>query len=152
MAKFKDIGEITRKVLNEMTKRSNMIELGNEGKRLIQRRTRLGGGVKEHSGNRTKLKALSEPYKKQRKRMKLDSTARPAKSNLTQTGEMLREISVKSIRKSTELYFKTSDAKNKAEWTQDAGRKFFFFSKPEVRQLTKILNEKLLKILKKYNL
>ena len=153
MAKFIDIAKITKKAVADLTTQKNLRILGEDAKSLIQKRTRLGGGVEKSLGPRTKLNKLSTLYKKQRKRFKgrgqLDSTTTPAKSNLTQTGGMLRDIGVKIKGLSVIIRFITPFAKKKAKWVQDAGRNFFYISKPEFRQLQNRLVLKVQKILNK---
>lgn len=152
MAKFEDIPKIVERALNEMTSNRNLRVLGEDAKKLIQKRTRLGGGVKTSLGPRMKLNKLSGPYKKQRKRKKgnLDKTTSPAKSNLTFTGQMLREIGVKIRKNRISLKFIDPFAKKKAKWVQDAGREFFHISRPEFKQLQKIMRKRVEKVLNKF--
>lgn len=74
-----------------------MKKIGNEAVLEIRKRTRLGYGVS--GSKRQKLKRLSASYVKMRKKMKkagtLDQTTGVRKSNLTQTGQMLRSLKVK---------------------------------------------------------
>lgn len=153
MGKFTDISIIVETTLKEITSKENLRIIGEEAKRLIQRRTRLGGGVDKSLGNRTRLKPLSGGYKKQRKRLRrrnqLSGTTTPAKSNLTQTGGMLRDIGVKVSSGRVSLRFISAGAKKKAKWVQDAGRKFFHISKPEFNQLQKSIRKRVEAILNK---
>ncbi len=153
MDKFKDITKLAEKALKEMTSKTNLRVLGEDAKKLIQKRTRLGGGVKRSEGPRVPLKNLSKDYRKQRKRLKkkgkLDRTTTPAKSNLTQTGQMLKDIRAQVKRGFIRLNFRDRFSKQKAKWTQNAGRDFFNLTKAEVRQLRKKLRLKLEQILKK---
>lgn len=153
MAKLTDITKIADAALKEMTDKKNLRIVGEEAKRLIQKRTRLGGSVKTNLGTRSRLKPLSDGYKKQRrnKRSDLDRTTSPARSNLTYTGQMLREIGVKIRNGSIILRFIHPFAKKKAEWVQDAGREFFYISKPEFKQLQNIMRKRVSKVLNKFN-
>lgn len=63
--------------------------------KLVVKRTRLGYAVFKTFGERAPLVPLSDGYVEQRKLMKLDSTTRPKKSNLTLTGQMLRSMEYK---------------------------------------------------------
>lgn len=146
--KFSDIPKIMERAFKKMTNKTHLRIVGEDAKRLIQKRTRLGGGVEKSLGTRRKLKKLSKSYKKQRKGMKLDRTTSPAKSNVTQTGEMLREIGVKVRSNKALLRFISPSAKKKAKWVQDAGRKFFNISQPELKQLTRLLRKRVNRILK----
>lgn len=149
MGKFSDIPDLVEKALKDMTSKKQLRITGEETKKLIQKRTRLGGGVSGPLGQRTKLKPLSDGYKKQRKRMPLSSTTKPSKSNLTQTGEMLRDIGVKIRNGGISLRFVSSGAKKKARWVQDAGRTFFFVSGPEFKQLQLNIRKRVQNILNK---
>lgn len=153
MAKLTDITKIAEKALNEMTSKKNLRIVGEEAKSLIQKRTRLGGSVKQNLGTRSRLKPLSEDYKKTRKRKRsdLDRTTSPARSNLTYSGQMLREIGVKIRNGSILLRFIHPFAKQKAKWVQDQGREFFFISKPEFRQLQNLMRKRVSKVLNKFN-
>ena len=151
--KFSDIPRLVKKAMDEMTQKSRLKDLGETAKSLVQKRTRLGGGSTGPGGSRTKLDPLSDKYRAQRKRFKktnvLDSTTTPAKSNLTKTGEMLREIGVKISGTRIRLEFTTAFAKKKAKWVQDAGRKFFSLTEPERKQLEKKLSKEAQEILNK---
>lgn len=69
--------------------------LADELIKIIVKRTRLGYGVDNTLGTRSKLKALSPRYIKARKDyLDIDSTTRPSKSNLTLTGQMLRSMAI----------------------------------------------------------
>lgn len=151
MGKFTDIPKLAQKIVDEFSSKQNLRILGEDAKKLIQKRTRLGGGVERSLGPRVKLKKLSDPYKRQRKRSRLDSTTTPAKSNLTRTGGMLRDIGVKVGFRKAIIRFITPFAKLKARWVQDAGRKFFFISKPEFKQLQNKLTLKIQKLVSKLN-
>ena len=151
MVKFIDIPKLMESALKEMTSKKNLRILGEDAKRLIQKRTRLGGGVERSLGPRTKLKSLSESYKKQRKKnkVKLDRTTTPARSNLTFTGGMLRDIGVKVSKAKVSLRFITPFAKDKAKWVQDAGREFFNITKPEFKQLQNKVRKQVQRVLTK---
>lgn len=153
MGKWSDIPKLAERALKDASSKSQLETLGQEAKALIQKRTRLGGGVESSLGPRTQLKKLSEPYKKQRRKLKRDSklsdTTTPAKSNLTQTGQMIESIDVNVSNGKVSLFFSNTKAKLKAKWVQDGGRGFFNISKPEFNQLQKNLQERVQSILKK---
>jgi hypothetical protein len=150
MGKFTDIDQIIRLGLRKMSSKESMKILGDDSRKLIKRRTRLGGGVERSLGPRTKLDKLSTKYKKQRKKMKgLSSFTRPSKSNLTLTSDMLDHIGVNARRAGVSLKFTKKFAKDKAKWVQDAGRNFFHLSKPEFKQLRIKLEKRVQKFLNK---
>lgn len=76
-----------------------MREVGEEAKRLIFLRTKLGYGVDKQGGQKQKLKALSPFYVELRKLLAKDgdlhSSTTPKKSNLTNTGQMLDSLKIK---------------------------------------------------------
>ncbi len=152
MAKFSDIPKMIEKALEEMSSKDTLRVIGEEAKDLIQTRTRLGGGVKTSLGPRSRLKPLSDGYKKDRKRNRgeLDRNTSPARSNLTYTGEMLRDIGVKIRDGNILLRFISPGAKQKAKWVQDAGREFFHISKPEFKQLQTSMRKRIEKVLKSF--
>lgn len=59
---------------------------------LVVKRTRLGYGVEKNFGQRKKLGPLKDTYVDKRKKDGVDGTTTPKKSNLTNTGEMLRSL------------------------------------------------------------
>lgn len=155
MSDLKDISKLIEAGIDEATSKKNMRILGEDAKKLVQRRTRLGKGVDGTRGPTKRLKKLSKSYKKQRKRLRkngqLDKTTQPAKSNVTQTGQMLREIGVRARRGLAKILFIDSFAKQKAKWVQDAGRKFFYISNAEYKQLEKKVSKRVDNIIKKLN-
>lgn len=85
--------------INQTVDSNFMREVGEETKRLIYLRTKLGYGVKSQGGVRSKLKPLSPFYVELRKLIQkdglLDGTTSPKKSNLTFSGQLLKSIKVK---------------------------------------------------------
>lgn len=107
----------------------------------IKKRTRLGYGVPDPGVAQEKLKPLSDDYKKWRKenKSKLSDATTPAKSNLTQTGEMLDSITYRVEGRSVILFFSNAFAKYKAWANTERGRPFFTLSKAERKQLRDLL-------------
>ena len=91
----KNIADTIKQTINAQF----MSEIGEEAKRLIFLRTKLGYGVPFTGANREKLKGLSASYIKMRKSSKklgeLSDTTSASKSNLTFTGQLLDSIQVK---------------------------------------------------------
>lgn len=113
----------------------------------IQRRTRVGKGVS--NGELKPLNPLSESYKIQRQKLKLDATAKPNRSNLTQTGQMLRDIVYSLTGTTFSFFFKSELSSNKAVWNADKGRVFFELSKSELNGLSRKVSAKIREILRK---
>ena len=118
-----------------------MNDVGKLARDVIRKRTRLGYGVEKEGGKKEKLEKLSKPYIKQRKKyLKLSSGASATKSNLTQTGHMLRSMIWRITRSSIIVQFSNPFAKDKAGWAHDGAKKrpprpFMFLSKLEIKQV-----------------
>lgn len=89
------------KAITEPKNSRQLTELGELAVSLIVKRTRLGYGVAKNGGKRFKLAALSDGYVKQRRKGGLSKFARPKKSNLTRTGQMLESVKVLKVSKGT---------------------------------------------------
>ena len=92
----KELSKIEKQFIKTVSPTA-MKKIGNEAVMMVRTRTRVGFGV---SGSRKqKLKKLSASYVKTRKKLKkagqLDSTTGVRKSNLTNTGQMLRSLKIK---------------------------------------------------------
>lgn len=98
----------------------------------IIRRTLLGKDLDNNP-----LKKLSPNYIKARKNMNdLSSDAKPAKSNLTLTGEMLSSIEGKRNGTLFTFFFSNSFSNDKARWAKEGGRPFFGLSETDKKGLT----------------
>jgi hypothetical protein len=97
----------------------------------IIRRTLLGKDI-----DNSPLKKLSPNYIKARKKISLGSDAKPTKSNLTLTGEMLSSIDGKRSGSLFTFFFSNSFANDKARWAKDGGRPFFGLSETDKKGLT----------------
>lgn len=122
-----------KKLLDLVLTRDNLQEIGNTAAERVRKRVRLGYGVTQTGGNQKRLKALSVPYKAWRKKNKgkLSPEATAAKSNLTQTGDMLDNIEAEVKGKYVEVQIKGNDNQDKARWVTQQGRPFFFLTKAE---------------------
>lgn len=139
----KELERIMRKLLKEATSTESLQELGDDAAELIKKRTRLGYGLSEHGGTKSKLKQLNPKYKKYRQKIDLSSATTPNKSNLTQTGHMLDDIGATvGSNNSVSIGFTDDFANQKAEWVSE-DRPFNFLSKAEISQLRKKLQDKL---------
>ena len=144
--KFKGIME---ELVDDISSPKSMEKLGEAASELIRKRTRLGYGVEDHNGSKTKLNPLGEPYKKSRKRNKPSGPTTPARSNLTNSGDMLDDLGpVKSSEGNVEVGFKSELSSKKAEWVTEGGRPFNNLSKSEVKQIEQALAEEVGKRIK----
>lgn len=135
-----------KRTVKEAVGPSAKLALGKEAVKIIVRRTRLGYGVNQELGSRSRLKILSEKYIEQRRRYRktgyLSKTTQPAKSNLTLTGQMLDSVTFKQvgrrllIQPSKSSRFDT-DATNYdiATYQAEQGRVFMNVSQNEFNQL-----------------
>ena len=130
-------------------------ELGKQAADDIRRRTRAGYGTDTNGGNKSRLAALTDEYKKARRRMPLSTETSPNKSNLTQTGSMLDSLEFVRVGKFEGIVVPTgSDEKgvsnaDKALYVTDQGRPFMFLSKAETKRLEDTLRKRLNDIIKK---
>ena len=163
MAARDDIRRITRdidRLLDDAEKPSILRQLGVFAVRMIRERTRGGKGVKRPGGNITRLKRLSRSYIKHRKQnaRKLDRTTSPGKSNLTFTGQMLRSLKVRTVRKGQMVIGpsgRRNDGKTNEQvalWVQEQGRPFLFLGRAEQRKLVSFYNENFADALRKRRL
>jgi hypothetical protein len=133
-----------------------MEEVAKVAKDIVIERTSRGFGVDKSEGKKERLKALSPRYKKQRRRLKkagkLSGETTPNKSNLTQTRQMLNSVASKALTGVGIVYIDNSEARDKAEYQEDAGRKFMNLSKTETKQLVKLIEEQISNDIKKKGL
>lgn len=84
-----------KKATGASISRQQMQALGEEAVNLVVKRTRLGYGVPNQFGEKSKLRGLSGQYIKFRTQFKnLSSTTTSGRSNLTLTGQMLDSVRV----------------------------------------------------------
>jgi len=133
--------------------------LADELIKIIVKRTRLGYGVDQNLGQRSKLKALSPRYVTARKKyLDVDSTSRPGKSNLTLTGQMLRSMKIiKQDARSvtigpTGLRREGDSNLDIAQYQEDMGRVFNRISVNEFNQIRRIYRKTFGDLLKKNKL
>jgi hypothetical protein len=132
---IKELARLKKKAEDEL------LDIGKEAVKLIKKRTRLGYGVDSHGAKKTKLKALSTPYKATRKKHKPQGPSTASKSNLTYTGEMLDDLeAVRKSDNSIKIDLKTTHSKDKAEWVSE-DRPFNNLSKAEIKQLRQQLQK-----------
>ena len=125
---------------------------------IIVRRTRLGYGVDKELGPRSRLAGLSEKYIQKRKGIRLDATTRPARSNLTNTGQMLRSMGFKVLEPG-KLLIEPEGSRDDgytniqiAEFNADRGRVFNNVSNNEFLQILRFYKRNFTDLLKKVRL
>jgi hypothetical protein len=117
-------------------------EIGDAAAEQIQKRTLVGYSVRENGGQQSKLKPLSEQYKRFRGAEPLPSSTTPGKSNLTLTGEMLSSIVVRTVPNGVILSLSGFPAQ-KCAWQEDQGRPFFHLSKAEIAKLAMVVKREI---------
>lgn len=151
---LKKVNKELDRVIKQSLKKSNMAKLAEEAGDVIYKRTKSGKGVTSLKDNAklVKLNSLDPKYIKQRKGRDLGEFGRPAKSNLTLTGQMLNAIVyteefgrfILEIDQSARFDSNKTNAKI-AEYVQDQGRLFFNLAESEQRivrfELEKIINK-----------
>ena len=134
-------------------------------KERIVKRTRLGVGIGTNR-NSEKLKPLQDDYKKVRRdnKIRLASTTKPARSNVTATGQLLNSLTTVKIkiengvkylitvsdRRGRDLSGNPSKIGNKrlVTYLERQGRKFLGFTKPQINEITRDIRRRLINLLK----
>lgn len=144
---FKDLQKKVEIALQAVLNKSTFDEIGKMTAQSIKTRTRLGKGVETTPGSLVPLKALAPSTKERRtskkKAGKLSSQTTPAKSNLTDTGEMLDSLKYQSTDTEVRIYIDGSDNQKKAKDQAEQGRKFMNLSKSEVAEVVRFLQKKI---------
>lgn len=163
MADIKDFSKILEREMKaieaDVKKPTNMKYLAQNLRQDIVKRSRLGFSVERNGDSKKKFKALSESYKKQRKKqlgfwtrpdglvvpitdkkylkqnsINLSSNTSASKSNVTRTGQMLDSLGEKVGFGKFSIEFKNAEAREKAEYVQN-DRPFMYASKQELKRL-----------------
>lgn len=147
----KDFAKLANKALDEVSDKDAMDDIGGELVEDIKKRTRLGQGVDKSLGRQSKFKPLAASTKKSRgyksKRGELKGRTTPAKSNLTETGDMLNSLDHKASKGNVTVDVSSKEA-DKAEYVSE-DRPFMNISKAQDRKIKKKIEEDLAKQLKK---
>jgi hypothetical protein len=137
-------------VISELNSKPVLQEIGDQVVEIIKKRTRTGYGVDKSGGSKQKLKPLATSTKKTRKKKKLDSTTTASKSNVTQTGDMLRDLGAYVEDEKVTIGFKDSILLKRAEYVSE-DRPFNTLSAIEIEQVKKKIELKLNNLIKKAN-
>lgn len=151
MSDLKKINKILEAVIEATSEKSTMEKIGEASKEQIVRRTRVGKGVDKPGGKSQRLKPLQPSTKTKRQIAKkageLSSVTTPAKSNLTQTGEMLDTLKVDA--KVGEVTISGKDRKQQRKINEVSDdRPFLNLSKAELNGLIDILDKIIDKLIK----
>lgn len=159
---FKSLAEFEKAFKKNSIKLKTMLrdtlpEIGSKMKEMVLERTRKGYGIPKNGQRISKLKKLERSYVDFRKKYKhLSSETTPAKSNLTLTGSMLDNLNVRTNYQKWTATLKPAGRdrygisnKKKAGYAHDSGRPFLYLSPKEEKELVKIYEKDLNKIIKK---
>lgn len=146
-----EVMEEVKKILEKLKSPESLKELGTKVIDMVRNRTRLGYGCSK-DGKKEKLDALSDPYVKQRRNRKkkgtLSSLTSPAKSNLTLTGDMLKNMDYKVDKEQLVIEFSDEFSTNKATWNTDKERPFMNLTEQETKRVTELIKDEVAKLVK----
>jgi hypothetical protein len=157
-AQVKDLQRRLEKQFGILTSKSAMQKLGDWTTLDIQKRIRLGYGVRKSLGKKIALKTLKKhtpEYTAQRIRNKneLDSTTAPKKQNLTYTGQLVRDLRVLKASKSNFTIGHSTKSRQNSNLTnrklsgyvQDVGRPYMNITDLEFKRLTRFYQNKIIR-------
>lgn len=144
---FKDLKKKLEDAVLAIADRETFNAIGKMSAESIRTRTRLGKGVDEMGGKLENLKALKTSTKDIRSFKKasgkLSNQTQPARSNLTETGELLDSIKYESTATEVRIYIDGVDNQKKAQDQVAQGRKFMSLSKTEVNAVIKYISNRI---------
>lgn len=144
---FKDLKKQVDSALRYTLNKQTFSEIGKMTADSIKNRTRLGKGVNQTEGKLETLLPLKESTKARRnikkKTGKLSNQTTPARSNLTDTGELLDSLKYESSATEVRIYIEGANNQKKAIDQSKAGRKFMDLSKSEVNAVISYLQKKI---------
>lgn len=120
----------------------------------IRKRVTLGFGVNKTGGGRVRLKKLSDSYVTARRRyLDLGKNAKPKKSNLHQTGQMIEEdlggIVIEAGDKRNIIIGMNTDRSARVAAFVEKERPFLKLSGPEIKRIIKFFRFQITEIFKK---
>ena len=153
---FDDLRDQIRSKIKDAFSKKLMKDLGKEMADRIRVRTRTGKGVDSMGADAKPLKRLKDSYRKVRKNSPdlNRSLTSNVKSNLTFTGQLLDSIQGDAINERQfiiTLKENRNDGIKNADltrWQEEKGRKFFYFSRAEIKAIYNKINQFLRKELK----
>lgn len=145
---FETLREVIKQKIKDSFSQKVMKNVAQDTANRIKIRTRTGKGVKVTGADPEPLKALSAKYKNYRRKTdKLNrSSTTPGKSNLTFTGQLLDSIYGDSINERS-FFISIKEDRNDGvknsdivEGQEKQGRKFFYFSRAEIKSIYNAIN------------
>lgn len=129
-------------------------KVGRKVAKTVRERTRKGFGVKANGGRKERLKKLKKPTKKIRQDLKkkgqLSGKTTPNRSNLTRSGRMLDNIGYSASDKEVTIAPKGKEQLKARDVSKD--RPFMNLSKTEIKEVTKLVAEEIIKGIRKKGL
>ena len=149
---FDDLAKRIAKMARELGNKEQTQKVATAAAEIVKERTNRGFGVAQNNGPKKRLKPLSANYKKQRKKLPLGPKARPSRSNLNQTGEMVESVKGKGSKNLAEVRLTGENNKKKAIDQVKAGRSFMNLAKSEIKKVVNIIEEQINNDIKKNGL
>lgn len=146
------------KIITETVDKELMNDLGKESVERITRRTRVGKGVRKNEGPTHKLPKLKNRTVKERQRLKNKGEltgpgATPGRSGVNRTGKTLNEMEYVAGNSEVEIKLSKEGQRRARNIVKiDPDYEFMNLSKSEVKSLVKIIEEKVIQVIKKLNL
>lgn len=147
------IDAITDRILEAALGTETMKKVAQQAAERVRTRTRVGKGVDSPGKSAKPLPKLKESTVARRKRDQKTGNltgpgARPARSSLTRTGDMLDAITPKWAEGKAEVVIEGAEENRKAREVQDLGFTFMNLSRGELDGLARIIKEEVRKKLK----
>lgn len=156
MAKLKDFRGKLLKKMGEALEEATSKKVLTEGKDLvvndIKKRVTLGFGVKKNGANRSRFDKLSDGYVTQRRRDRkkgdLGPNAKPKKSNIHRTGQMIEEDldGIVDANDKTIIIGLATERSAKVAAFVEKTRPFLNLSKGEIQRITKFFRTQITEI------
>lgn len=144
---------ITDRIIEAALGVDTMKKVARQAAERVRTRTRVGKGVDSHGKSATPLPKLKDTTVDRRKRDQKAGNlsgpgARPARSSLTRTGEMLEALTPKWAEGKAEVVIVGGEQNRKAREVQDLGFTFMNLSRGEIEGLAKIIQAEVRKKMK----
>lgn len=129
MKNISDLGKDIKKKINRLQAKSTMLKIAKQARQLIFNRTRVAGkGSDDRPLAQLSPKTIAAKKKKGRRS--------PSVSRLTDTKEMLDNMTADATNGEGIIFFKSAEMAQRAQYCEEAGRVFFDISKQDEAKLT----------------
>ena len=152
---IRNIDKLLERALMIITRRPFLDKLGSDTVKQIKKRTRLGFGVREPEAQTNKLPDLQPQTVRERKRLKRNNKltgprATPTKSGINRTGSTLESLDYNVVGDEIQIRL-SKDGERVATELIDLDRDYTFMnlSKGEVNEITKVIEDEIVKELSK---